>query len=290
RYLSEIKDRYIIHEDPEGSGKYRIPYGQNLRSVRLHPFEALTVYLALRRFIRQTNKAPDFMISAIQKIIPALARPEIVDNLVAANEYLQEYRPSSGAHTELWRQLIDAWLNHQVVRIDYQKPGDEKPFTHTSEVYLFEPMRWGDGVYVIIRSRERVERDGHGIRQLKIDRIARVTPTMETFEPDMELDIDRLMKHALGVWFSDDRNPISDVVLRFTPDKAMRVMESIYVEVEEKTPQPDGSLIWRAQVANLREIEHWVLSWGAGVEVLQPARLRERIAAELRSAAGLYGE
>jgi AraC-like DNA-binding protein len=57
-------------------GHYRPNSSETVRHVRLHPAEALTIYLALRRFIRQTSKAPNFMISALQKIIPALRRPD----------------------------------------------------------------------------------------------------------------------------------------------------------------------------------------------------------------------
>jgi len=288
RDLAEVKALYTVQETPEGSGKYTMSFGQNLRNVRLHPNEALTVYLALRRFIRQTNTAPNFMITAIQKVIQALARPELIENMTSASTYLQQYRPATHADTAIWTNLIDAWLNHRVVRIEYQKAGAPESFTHTAEVYLFEPMPWGDGVYVIVWSQERAERDGNGLRQLKIDRIKRVTPTMETFEPRLELDIDTLIMHALGVWFTDDRNPMANVVLRFAPEKAPRVLESVYIELEKKQMQPDGSLIWQAQVANLREIQHWILGWGAGVEVLEPPQLRDRIAAEHQAAAALY--
>ena len=77
RDLREIKALYDVSEVPSGSGKYTMSFGQNLRNVRLHPFEALTIYLALRRFIRQTNSAPNFMITSIQKVIHALARTEM---------------------------------------------------------------------------------------------------------------------------------------------------------------------------------------------------------------------
>jgi len=288
RCLEEIKALYEVNEDPPSSGKYWMAYGQNIRNVRLHPYEALTIYLALRRFIRQTNAAPHFMITAIHKIIQAVARPELVDKLVAASEYLQEHRTATETHQQIWTQLIDAWLNNRVVRITYQKPGASEPFVHTAEIYLFEPMPYGDGIYVIIWSRERGQRGGNGLRQLKIDRIQRVMPTSETFEPRLELDIDRLIQHALGVWFTSGKKPPERVVLRFAPDKAARVMESVYIEVEEKIPQDDGSLIWQAQVANLREVQYWVLGWGAGVEVLEPKSLRRNIADELHAAAAQY--
>lgn len=281
RRMQKLDDRYGI--TPVERGVYRL--AEPLRSVRLRKAEALTIYLALRRFIRQSNKMPDFMLSAIQKIIRVMVREDLRDNLEGAATYLRQYRPSTEVDTLIWQTLIDAWLEQRVVRIDYLKPGQLKADTHTCEIYLFEPMNNGDGVYVIVWSRER-----GGIRQFKIDRIQRVITQMEQFERRGDLDIDRLLMHALGVWMADDKHPLQEVVLHFSPEKASRVMESVYIEMEQKELQDDGSLIWRAEVAALREIKHWILGWGAGVEVLEPQKLRNEIAMELQAAAGLYDE
>jgi predicted DNA-binding transcriptional regulator YafY len=38
----------------------------------------------------------------------------------------------------------------------------------------------------------------------------------------------------------------------------------------------------------MREIRIWILGWGADAEVLEPAELRDDVAAELSRAAGIY--
>ena len=50
----------------------------------------------------------------------------------------------------------------------------------------------------------------------------------------------------------------------------------------------DGSLLWRATVAGTIEIRLWVLSWGADVEVLAPATLRDDVAATAERALARY--
>ena len=42
------------------------------------------------------------------------------------------------------------------------------------------------------------------------------------------------------------------------------------------------------RVAGIVEIQPWILSWGAAVEVLEPADLREAVATAVRIAAGRY--
>jgi predicted DNA-binding transcriptional regulator YafY len=47
----------------------------------------------------------------------------------------------------------------------------------------------------------------------------------------------------------------------------------------------DGTLIWRAFIAEPREMLPWIRGWGADVEVIVPMELRKSIAQELRRAA-----
>ncbi len=281
RWRKKIEQRYDVELVPGDRGRYRL--AEPLGHVRLRKAEALTVYLALRRFIRQTNKAPTFMTSAIRKVIGVLVREDLRENLAGAADMLKQYHAADDQYENIWQTLLDGWTGCRVVLIDYLKPGQTQADRHTSEIYLFEPMPGGDGVYIIAWSRER-----NAIRQFKIDRIQRAILTMDVFEPRAELDIDHLIRHALGVWMADEKHPLQQVVLRFSPEKAHRVEESVYIEVEHKERQPDGSLIWSAQVAALREVKHWIYSWGAGVEVLEPLQLRREVAAELRKAADQY--
>ena len=69
---------------------------------------------------------------------------------------------------------------------------------------------------------------------------------------------------------------------------AKRAAETRWHPSQELEDQPDGSLLWRGQVAGMREIKIWILGWGADAEVLEPPELRADIAAELGRAATRY--
>lgn len=76
-----------------------------------------------------------------------------------------------------------------------------------------------------------------------------------------------------GFW-SGDQTPIT-VTLRFTPAVAPLVSER---EPEASIrPQPDGSLVVRKTVRNVKEILWEILSYEANVEVLEPPALRELV-------------
>ena len=93
---------------------------------------------------------------------------------------------------------------------------------------------------------------------------------------------------SLRAWdVISDEDPI-DVVIRFSPAVAKRADETRWHPTQQTEPQPDGSLLWRGTVSGSREIRIWIMGWGADAEVLEPAALRDDVAAELGRAASNY--
>jgi proteasome accessory factor B len=277
RYIKQIETERPLIE--MGRDRYRLDPLQRIRNVRLHPTEALTIYLALRRFIRQTSKAPTFMIHALQKVIPALGQDELIDRLMEGARILNEERRATSEDEQIWGVLIDGWLRSQVIRIQYQGLKDDTPTEHIIEPYLFEPMPFGDGNYLIAWSRTRSE-----MRTFKPDRIQRAILTSEQFTP-RDIPVDELLLHAMGIWYGDK---LHQVELIFSPRVARRLQESVVLRTEQKVLLPDGSLQWTAQVSGLLEIVWWVRSWGPDVRVVGPAPLRERVIDELKQTLAQY--
>jgi predicted DNA-binding transcriptional regulator YafY len=54
--------------------------------------------------------------------------------------------------------------------------------------------------------------------------------------------------------------------------------------------QPDGSLVLRIPVSDFREVKLRILQYGADVEVIAPAELRQEIAEEIGLMVKLYGQ
>jgi predicted DNA-binding transcriptional regulator YafY len=122
------------------------------------------------------------------------------------------------------------------------------------------------------------------VRTFKVDRIRDLSLMTQTFEPP-EGTIDQAMRNA---WDIISDQPETDVVLRFEPSVAARVRETTWHPSEQVALEADGSLHWRARVAGTIEIRAWILSWGHQVEVLEPADLRDEVAAIHRVAAARY--
>lgn len=123
------------------------------------------------------------------------------------------------------------------------------------------------------------------MRTFKVERIRDLAVLPRTFD-DPEADVVAQLRRA---WDIIADQPATDVVLRFRPEVAGRVLEAQWHPSQRVTGLPDGSLEWRATVAGTIEIRLWILSWGSDVEVLEPAALRDDVIATLRAALGRYG-
>jgi proteasome accessory factor B len=81
---------------------------------------------------------------------------------------------------------------------------------------------------------------------------------------------------------------VAEVVLRFTPAATPHVRERRWHPSQRLIVTPEGGCLLRVCVSEPVEMQPWIRSWGAQVEVLAPDGLRDRIAADLRQAADQY--
>jgi len=94
-----------------------------------------------------------------------------------------------------------------------------------------------------------------------------------------DFDLAAFFGNAWGVYRGEKTY---DIQIRFTPDAAPLVTETIWHRTQQAQPQPDGSVILSFQVDGLEEIVHWLLSWTGRAEVLTPPELRELLVGYLK--------
>ncbi len=278
RYIVEIESVEEVTR-----GKYTIDPKRYTKNVRLSQAEAITIYLALRKFIRQTGKATEFMINAIQKILSLLANEDLKNQLQESTVSLSNERPADKNYTEVWNALLEGWQNQNVVSIDYVKQGSDTPETHDIEPYLFEPQVFGDGLYVLAWSRTR-----NALRTFKPDRIQHASVRPIRFEKRVNLTLETLLKHSWGIWYGEE--PVKVELLFDKGTVANRVLETTYFPTEEKVLQQDGTLYWSAEVVGTIEILSWIRGWGHGVIVISPSKLREQVINDLKKTIALYSD
>jgi predicted DNA-binding transcriptional regulator YafY len=278
RDLNELAEIHPIEKTERG--RYRLDRNKYISNIKLSGAEAMVIYLALRRYLRQTSNAPEFIVTAMRKTATAINNTHLADQLETSTRLLEEEHPVNTHYTDIWQKLLDAWLTQRVAVITYLKQGHSAPQEHRIEPYMFEPAVLSHETYVIAYSYSR-----DALRTFKLDRIQSVHISLQTFTPRMNLNVNALLEHAWGIWFGQNTTRIE---LIFAPEIANRVLETRRHPSEKHEWLPDGSLFWSVEVAGYKELLPWIKGWGSLVEVIAPTSLREEIAKDIRKALAIY--
>jgi len=280
RYLPDLPAHIYLEDD----GRWKIDRRAYLVSVRLSLHEALALHLGARLMTTCMDKHSTHAAGALRKLGLALERlaPRIATHLEASAALMDdENRRHDPVYMTALETLTEAWSVGRKVWVKYQSSPEKPVQEYLYAPYFIEPYAIGHSSYVFGWSEPPGE-----LRTLKIERIRAIRIEGEPYEIPPEFNVDRLLADAWGIWYSDD-DPV-EVVLCFNPRVVSRVRETQWHSSETLRELADGSLLWRAHVAEPQEMLPWIRGWGPDAEVIAPAGLRDRIAEEMKAAAELY--
>jgi predicted DNA-binding transcriptional regulator YafY len=270
----------VVSEKRDGRVLYRFLDTFRLGDVPFTPDEILALAFGedLLRALEGTV-FHDSIRSALAKIRAGLG-PELTEYLARLGE---SFRVLPGPHKsyahlrETIRLLNQAVLERRTLRIRYRT--GRTGALSTRELDPYRVWYRSGGLYVVgfdHKSRE--------IRTFAVDRIRAATPTARRFTPDPGFDFDA----TIGASFGVIAEPATTVRIRFERRWADYVEEHIWHASQKVERTPDGRAELVMQVGGTAELRTWILSFGAGAEVLEPAKLREEVVAELRGALERY--
>jgi predicted DNA-binding transcriptional regulator YafY len=122
------------------------------------------------------------------------------------------------------------------------------------------------------------------IRVFALDRIERLAPSAEPFDPPADVAMEDLLKSSFGVF----QGPPTEVKILFAADIAGYIRERTWHASQRLSVRRDGALLFEVKVAGTEEIKRWIMTWGAKAVVLAPAFLREEIRREAARMAATY--
>lgn len=125
----------------------------------------------------------------------------------------------------------------------------------------------------------------NGWRKFNLSRIDGLQPTEQNFVPLPNEQWQDQMQGAFGIFQSGELIPVT---LRFSPHRARWVSRELWHPRQETRTEADGSLLMRLLVTDFREIKLKIMQYGAEVEVLEPAELRDEIIDEAGRMIRLY--
>jgi CRISPR-associated endonuclease/helicase Cas3 len=281
RCLPDLTSRFAVHETEDG--RLAIDRDHYLMNVRLTLHESMALHLAARLMATRSDKQNPHAAAVLRKLGLALEElaPRVSAHLKSSAEVMEDQAQRfDPVYLGVLETLTRAWSDGRVARV-WHRMEDGRVFEYRLAPYFIEPYAVGRTTHVI-----GWRRPPGALRTLKLERIQRAELTEEAYSIPPDFDPRETLADAWGIWYTE-AEPV-EVVLRFHPRVAGRVRETQWHRSERVDEQPDGSLIWRARVAEPREMLNWIQGWGSQVEVMAPEELRETVVEETARLALLY--
>jgi proteasome accessory factor B len=117
--------------------------------------------------------------------------------------------------------------------------------------------------------------DRQQLRTFALPRVRDPRRTGVRFRRPANFSIGKFLDSSFGVFQGTGRTVVR---VRFQPFAAQLVRERMWHHSQQIKELRDGGLELQLQLGSLEEIERWILSWGDQAEVLEPAKLRQRLA------------
>ncbi len=284
KYLQKDQLPPSIYEDEFDGNKLKVDRRAYLTKASFNLNEIMALHLATRLLATRMDKQNPHAASALRKLAEALQRLDtnVSQHMLRSADVMDEaahYRDPT--YLAVLETLTEAWSAGRKVQVSHMME-DGRIFEYTFSPYFIEPYAIGQTTHVIgFREPPRA------IRTFKIERLKAARMLREPYTIPEDFDPRAMLADAWGIWYTESE-PV-EVVLRFHPRVALRVRETRWHRSQQLEPQADGSLVWRAQVAEPQEMLPWIRGWGADVEVLGPEELRETLMGEARALAERYG-
>ncbi len=274
-----------IYIDDADGNKLKIDRNADLINLNINLHEAMSLHLASRILATRMDRKNPHAASALRKLSLSMSRwaSRISEHIrIAADMMDDDLQKDDPNYVRILEVLTEGWANLRKVKIWHRSERMNKIFEYTVSPYFIEPYAVGQTTQLICLS----EPPG-AIRTYKIERIERAEKTNDDYKIPESFDPRALLADAWGIWYSEEAP--KTIVLRFSRRVVNRVKESLWHSSQETEDQDDGSIIWRATIAEPQEMLPWIRGWGADCEVLAPATLRSTLEKEAQRLAQMYG-
>jgi len=270
----------VVSEKRDGRVFYRFLDSFRLGDVPFTTDEILA--LAFGEDLLRTLEGTVFheSIRSAMKKIRATLSPELAEYLERLGD---AFRVLPGPHKryasqrETIQQLNQAVLARKTVRIGYRTGATGARSTRDLDPYRV----WyrSGGLYVVGHDHRSGE-----IRTFAVDRIGSIRTTDARFTPPDDFDFDRWNASAFGVV----HEPATRVRIEFDRAWATHVEERTWHPSQRLRRLRGGRVELEMEVGGTSELRSWVLSFGPGARVLEPAALRDEVRRALADALAGY--
>ena len=259
-------------------GKFGIDREIYQSTVRLNLNEAVALYFAARLLAHHSDENNPHVVGALAKIAASLPDATLSEHMARAADVIRA-KPLRVDYIQTLETLTRAWADRRLVRIQYWASDRPDAQERVIAPYFLEVSRWEPASYVVAHDQLR-----DAVRTFKVERIQAAELLADPYVIPEDFDVYKWLESSWGIIAEDE----VEVRLRFAASVARRVRESVWHHSQTLTDLPDGGCILAMRVGGIREIKNWVMSWGAGVEVLAPPELRAQVGDDCRRMLAQY--
>ena len=174
-------------------------------------------------------------------------------------------------------QIKKAVIHKRVIDIVYYTMSRKEVTRRKVEPYK---LWFLDGTFYMIGYCQWIKE----IRVFAVDRIKMLALIDEIFEVPEDFDVDDFMGSSFGAFHGKPQK----VKILFSAGIAGYIKEKIWHESQKLFDNPDGSVLFEADMACTKDLKSWIMRWGAQAIVLEPEELRNEIQAETVEMMAVY--
>lgn len=186
--------------------------------------------------------------------------------------------PAPKIDAQTWEIAFDGLRQERRLEFDYLIPGYSRKYRRTVDPYhaLSHQSQWylvGKCHYV------------NAVRVFALSRMSDVKLLEDHFFVPTEFDFQKLAGKHFGVMFGQEEHTVK---VLFTKEAAPYAIEREWADGQKAVQHKDGTATLSFPTNHLFEVSRFVLSWGAGAQVLAPPELVDMVKKELAEGLGRY--
>jgi proteasome accessory factor B len=257
----------IEYDDSRKSYYYTDP-NYSFAGINLDAGELFSIMIA-QKVLEQYRNTPlhGILEGAFEKIRDMLPDKVAIAPSQLGARYSFFFPPATLFRPKVWDAVTLGLAEDRILCIEYTVPGRKDAMPRQVDPYHL--VNHGGAWYLVGFCHVR-----EGIRTFALSRIEKAVVLDEVFLLPDGFDLHGYMGDHFGIMWGDREY---NVKLCFEPWCRQYVVEREWHPTQKITQRQDGSVILAFKANQLIEVERWVLSWGRGVRVLGPKKLREMV-------------
>lgn len=191
-----------------------------------------------------------------------------IDALVRAETFSRQVGPRPFHDATIFSALRQALLSQKVITFLYPfHDGQSKRRTVVPYGLLFGPR------YYLVGAEVRKSKPV----LFRLDRISDLEVTEAPGAPPPDFDLDEYAAQSFGIYQEEPQ----EIELRFSAENASEAKSYLFHPTQSFEAQENGELLVRFTAGGLLEVARELMTWGDGVEVLKPERLKKILSEEV---------